>query len=233
MALHLGKTKRPPRPPVDTDVEGELGYFGLASWWSAMFTELQRAHIEEVFQSPNLPAGSRPLTTGRKRLGFRSAATLLTAVAGALRSESDDRTVAMEILHKAETRAKAEDDVIGLHFTYQGVIHQYCKWRDRLPEALDLIFGACYKQIAIAPEAAKTLHDRHPQAPLPIHAGFQLMAVLLDKEEAYEKAIEICKQARFQGWSGNWTWRIGCLAKKLGQRGDPVRQISSSGLGPI
>ena len=233
MALHLSKTKHPPGGPAATEVEGELGYFGLASWWSAVFTEPQRAHIEAAFHPRDLSAGSRPLTTGRKRLSFRSTAALLIAVAGSLRSEPDDRTVALEILRKAEERAKAEDDILGLHFTYQEVIHLYCKWRDRFPEAVDLIFGACHKQIAIAPEAAKALHEQYPQRALPIHAGFQMMAILLEKEESYGKAIEVCKQGRFQGWSGNWTWRIGCLAKKLGQRGGPVQPISPSGLGEI
>jgi len=233
MALHLGKTKRPPGMPVETEVEGELGYFGLASWWSAVFTEPQRARIEEVFRPPDLSAGSRPLTTGRKRLSFRSTAALLIAVAGSLRSKSDDRTLALEILRKAEERAKVEDDILGLHFTYQEVIHLYCKWRDHFPEALDLIFGACHKHIAIAPQAVKALHEQYPQRALPIHAGFQMMAILLEKEESYAKAIEICKQARFQEWSGNWTWRIGCLARKLSQLSNPVQSMSPSGLGPI
>jgi len=233
MALHLCKTKRPSDATEEPDVEGELGYFGLASWWSTVLTAAQRAHIEEKFQPSGLPPGSRPLTTGRKRLSLRSAAMLLTAVAGSLRSDPDDRTLALEILRKAEQRAKTEEDRLGLHFTYQETIHLYCKWRDRFFDALDLIFGACHKQIAMAPEVAQILHEQNPKSPLPIHAGFQMMVVLLEKEESYAQAIELCKQARFQGWKGNWTWRIGSLAKKLGQKGNPVQAMSPSGLGPL
>ncbi|UCD49234.1 MAG: hypothetical protein JSW27_17085 [Phycisphaerales bacterium] len=214
-------------------MKGELGYFGLASWWSTVFTADQRAHIEKEFQPAGLPPGSRPLTTGQKRLSFPSAATLLTAVAGSLRGNPKDRTLAAEMLHKAEQRAKTEDDRLGLHFTYQETIHLYCKWRDHFFDAPDLIFGACHKQIAMAPEVAQILHEQYPRNPLPIHAGFQMMVVLLEKEESYAKAIEVCKQARTQGWKGNWTWRIGCLAKKLGQQGNPVQAMSPSGLGPV
>lgn len=233
MALHLRRIKRFPYAAAETEVEGELGYFGLASWWSTVFTAGQRAHIEEKFQQSGLPPGSRPLTRGHKQLSFRSAATLLTAVASSLRDDPNDRTLAVEMLHKAEQRAKTEDDTLGLHFTYQEMIHLYCKWRDHFFDALDLIFGACHKQIAMASEVAQILHDQNPQSPLPLHAGFHMMAVLLEKEESYAKAIEVCKQARMQGWRGNWTWRVGSLAKKLGEQGNPVQAMSPSGLGPV
>lgn len=233
MALHLGKTKRLPDPSDETDVDGELGYFGLASWWTAVFTAEQRAHIEVVFQPPDLPADSRPLTKGHKELAYHSVATLLAAIAGSLRPIPDDRELALEILRKAEQRAKAENDIVGLHLAYQEMIHLYCKWRDHFFDAVDLIFGACHKQIAMAPEVAQVLRDQDPKTPLPIHAGFQMMVVLLEKEEAYAQAIELCKQARFQGWEGNWTWRIGSLAQKLGQQGNPVQNMSQSGLSDV
>ena len=166
-------------------------------------------------------------------MDVRSAAGLLTTLADCLRNQPDDRSLAMRILSKAEERAKAEDDVLALHLVYQEMARLHCRWINHFPEVLDLAFGACHKQIAIAPEAARALHEQRPRQPLPIHVGFQTLAILLDKEGSYAKAIEICKQARFQGWSGNWTWRIGCLAKKLSEHGNPVRSISPSGLGHI
>jgi len=222
-----------PDVQTEVEVEGELAYFGLASWWSGTFTGAERVRMEELFRPPGLPAEARPLTTGRKRLSFRTAAGLLTALAGFLRSEPGDRSLAMRVLAKAEERAKAEDDVLARHLVYQEIIRLHCRWRNRFPEAIDLIFGACHKQIALAPEAARAFAEQHPQQTLPIHAGFQMMAILLDQEESYARAIEMCKQARFQGWSGNWTWRIGSLAKKLSQRGNPVQNISKSGMSPL
>lgn len=233
MAVRMGILQRHPGIQTEVEVEGELAYFGLASWWSALFTKSERNHIEEAFQPPGLGTHARPLTTGHKQLSFRTAAGLLTALAADLRNETLDRTLALRVLAKAEERAKTEEDILGLHLTYQEMIRVHCRWRDRYPESLDLLFGVCHKQIAIAPEAAKAFGAQHPQQALPIHAGFQMMAILLEKEESYGRAIEICKQARFQGWSGSWTWRIGCLAKKLSARGDPVPSMSPSGLGPI
>ena len=144
-------------------VEGELGYFGLSNWWLSTFTKAQRAHVEGAFQTPGLPRAARPLTRGKKQLAFRSAAGLLTALAGSLRNAPEHRDVASHILAKAEERAKAEEDTLGLHFAYQEMIRLHFKWRDRFSDALDLIFGACHKQIAIAPRAAKTFRELYPE----------------------------------------------------------------------
>ena len=75
-----------------------------------------------------------------------------------------------------------------------------------------------------------TLRKKDEMTMLFVPAGEFMMGI---DREGMLYAIEICKQARFQGWSGNWTWRIGCLAKKLGQLGNPVQAISPSGLGQI
>ncbi len=212
---------------------GELGYFGLASWWSTLFTGTERDRIETRFQPPGLSPSARPLTAGRKRLQFGNAAALLTALAGYLRDDPADRNVAIRVLAKAEERARAQDDILALHWVCQEMIRLHCRWRDHFPDALNLIYGACHKQIAIAAKVALAFQHRRPGQVLPIHMGFQMMAVLLEQEGSYAQAIELCKQARFQGWSGNWTWRIGTLARKLAQHGDPVRHVSSSGLTPI
>lgn len=225
--------RRHPGTRTGVEVAGEVAYFGLVSWWSALFTEAERDRIETLFQPPGFSPSARPLTTGHKRLDFYSAAALLTALAGYLREDPADRDLAMRVLAKAEERAKGQDDILGLHLVYQEMIRLHCRWREQFPDAVDLICGACHKQIAIATRVAEVFQDKRPGQVLPLHMGFQMMAVVLEQEGSYAQAIELCKQARFQGWSGNWTWRIGCLARKLSERGNPVRTISPSGLGPV
>jgi hypothetical protein len=215
------------------EVEGELGYFGLGAWWSAVFTKAEQDYIEASFHPPGLPAGAKPLTTGRGQSNFRSAPILLTILAGCLRNVPQERHLASTVLAKAEERARAEDDVIGLHFVYQEMIHLHSKWRDYSLDGLDLTFGACHKQVAMSEAAAQAFRDLRPQEALPMHLGYQTMAVLLEKEGSYTKAIEICRQARDQGWSGNWTWRIGSLARKRDEQDCGVRYTSRSGMGPV
>ncbi|MBN1360147.1 MAG: hypothetical protein JW993_06125 [Sedimentisphaerales bacterium] len=233
MALRIGLFQHHPDTRTEFAGTAELAYFGLSNWWMSTFTKAERAHIEEFSRPHDAPPGSGPLTAQRRASAFSSAAGLLTALAGSLRNRAEDRTLAMRLLAKAEERAKAEVDVLALHMVYQETIRLHLRWRDDFPEGLDLLFGACYKQIAIAPDVAHVFRQQRPDQPLPTHAGFQVMAGLLEKDESYAQAIEMCKQARLQGWSGNWTWRIGSLARKLSQRGNPVQNMSRSGLGPL
>ena len=77
---------------------------------------------------------------------------------------------------------------------------------------------------------AQRLRERYPAKSLPIHLGYQQAAGILEKQGYYSRAIAICKQAQAEGWSGNWTWRIGRMAKKMSHM---PRSISPSGMTPI
>ncbi len=52
---------------------------------------------------------------------------------------------------------------------------------------------------------------------------------MLEQDEAYEPAIQLCKQAQAAGWAGNWSWYIQRMTRKLDER-NPVKSISSSGI---
>jgi len=215
---------------LPTEVQGELSCFGLGDWWQQTFAPAEQARIEAAYQRPGTSGGSRPLTTGSRSSAFQTAAGLLTAMAGQLRKESSDRALACKILAKAEDRALAEDDILGLHFTYQELIRLHYTWREQFADALDLAFAACYKQTRIAPRAAKAFHDLYPARALPVHVGYELMATILEKQGDCVQAVECCKQAQAEGWPGNWPWRIQRMARKLS---GPVTSISSSGITPI
>lgn len=215
------------------EIEGELGYFGLGGWWSSMFSGKEQDHIEAAFSAMILGAGPRPLTTGRGASTFRTATSLLVTVAASLRKAPGNRPLASKVLAEAERRAQAEDDVVGLHLVYQETIRLHSRWRDHFVDALNLTFGACHKQVAMAEMVANALAEQRPGKPLPMHLGFQKLVKLLEKEGSYNKAIEICKQARDQGWSGNWTYIIGSLAKKREEKDYSQKHISGSGIRPI
>ena len=66
--------------------------------------------------------------------------------------------------------------------------------------------------------------------PLPTHLGYLQASALLEQDEAYEPAIQLCKQAQAAGWNGNWSWRIQRLARKPYEKNPGVKPISSSGI---
>jgi len=208
---------------------GDLGYFGLGTWWLSAFSNAERQHLETALA----PAGSKSLIQGREPSTFATAAAFLVSLASHLSKKPEDRDLAARVLAKAEERALAENDLIGLHFVYQEMIHLQYKWRETFPDALNLVFAACHKQMQFAAQAAEALQEAFPQKPLPAHFGFQRTASTLENRKAYEQALEICRQAKGQGWAGNWIWRMQRITRKLHERGYPVVSMSSSGMSQI
>jgi hypothetical protein len=221
------------RPSQRTGIEGQLGYFGLGTWWTSTFSPTEREYIESASATLEPPAGVQPLTTGGGLSAFPTAAALLTVLADRLSNKPEDRSLARRVLAKAEERALAENDVFGLHFTYHQMIRLHSRWKEHFADALDLAFAACHKQIRLAPQVAKAFRERSPGETLPTHLGYLHAANTLEQRNAYLRAIEICRQAESEGWSGNWSWRIRRMAKKLPGRSGPFRSISESGMGPV
>ena len=124
----------------------------------------------------------------------------------------------------------AEGDILGRHGVYHQMIRLYTRWRNEFADAANLIFAACHKQIQLVPDAARAWRETHPDDPLPVHLGDLQASALLEQDEAYEPAIQLCKQAQAAGWGGNWPWYIQRMARKLDERNPELRSISSSGV---
>jgi hypothetical protein len=219
------------RRPLETT--GELGYFGLMGWWTSSFSAAERSYMETVFCVSGLPARAKPLTRDRGLVNYPTAASLLTVLADRLSEKVEDRGLAVKVLAQAEERALTEGDILGRYFGYHQMIRLYCKWKSEFANAADLIFAACHKQIQLAPDAAQMLRKLRPDKPLPTHLGYLQASVLLEQEGRYEPAIELCKRAQAEGWSGNWPWRIQRMARKMYEEGHPVKSVSSSGITPM
>jgi hypothetical protein len=212
------------------ETTGELGYFGLTGWWISSFSTAERDYMETAFCTSGLPAGAKPLTRDRGLVAFPTAAALLTVLADRLSEKPRDRALASRVLAQAEERALAEADILGRHFVYHQMIRLHTRWKGEFADAADLIFAACHKQIELAPDAAQALREMHPGEPLPIHLGYLQASVLLEQDEAYEPAIQLCKQAQAAGWNGNWSWRIQRMTRKLYEKNPLLKSISSSGI---
>jgi len=113
------------------------------------------------------------------------------------------------------------------------MIRVHLRWKEHFRDAADLAFAACHKQIRISAQAAQAFRARSSGKPLPVHLGHQHAATVLEQQDVCGRAIEICKQAQEEGWSGNWEWRIVRLAKRMHEKAGTVRTISASGMGPV
>jgi isopentenyl diphosphate isomerase/L-lactate dehydrogenase-like FMN-dependent dehydrogenase len=194
-----------------SSIEGPIGYFGLAEWWLATFTEAERKYIDSASSSPT---GGGPLTEGRISYSSGRAAQFLSALATNF-NRPGDRRIARMMLSKAEELAQAAASILDLHFVYMGMIKTYHADRDADPEALRLAVEACEKQIALAPESAKAWEREYPGDPLPAHTGYTQLAIVREKQRDFAEAINLSRLAMRQGWTGNWAQRIARNEKRL------------------
>jgi hypothetical protein len=215
------------------EVGGELGCFGLGSWWLSTFSAAQRQHMEAALQSPEMPVRARPLTRDRGLLPVQTAAGLLILLADKLGNQPQDRSLACCVLAKAEERALAGNDLLGLHSTYHQMIRIHLRWKGEFRDASDLAFAACHKQMQLSSQVAGIFRQRYPDRPLPVHLGYLHAASILEQQGGFSRAIEICRQAEAEGWSGDWSWRIQRMARRLHEQTPQMRPISHSGMGPV
>ena len=195
-------------------IEGELGYFGLGDWWLMTFTDKERDYIEKVYQPMSIGrSDDKPLTQGKIISTSETAVGLLAGLAGWFQKPAD-RSIAKRILEKAEELGSSNENILDLHFLYQGMIQSAYKARDTEPGALDTAIEACEKQIAIAPKAAKQFKREYPESTLPAHVGYTQLAIIREKQKDYLEAIRLASQAKKQGWNDDWDKRIErCQAK--------------------
>lgn len=199
-------------------IQGSIGYFGLEDWWLMTFSDVERRYIQATFQ----PLGSSgdSLTSGAISYASQTAVGLLWALAGWFQ-KPEDRAMAHKILDKAAELSK-DAPVLDVHFLYQQMIKTYYKDRDK-PGYMDRTVEACRRQIALAPSVATAMRADFPGA-LPRHVGYQQLAIILEKEKAYDEAIRVCDEARRTGWTGDWDKRIERCAARNEKAGASARR---------
>jgi tetratricopeptide (TPR) repeat protein len=203
-------------------IKGEIGYFSLGDWWLATFSDEERKHIVETTRLS--------LTSGETPWMEESAVWMLQGLAGWFAKEGE-RHIAYRMLEKAEELSKelpiaSKTAVLDCHFLYDQEINLYYKDRDK-PQYLEKAIEDCKKQIALAPKAATAFKAEFKADgfstsdglfPLPGHKGYEQLAIILEKQNNYKEAIEVCTQAEKQGWYGDWENRTERCKKKLAKQ---------------
>jgi hypothetical protein len=193
---------------MDYQMNGQIGYFGLTAWWFATFSPAERTYIESTFQPIGIPSGQNLLTTGKIEQASGTAGGLLGSLSSWFNKRPEDLDLALRILKKAEELSAVEHDVLSLHFAYQARIQLNYRWRAEVIGALDAAVEACKQQIGIAPQAAEALQKEFEGRPLPMHVGYEQLAILREKQCRFAEGIELCREAMQLEWAGTWEKRI-------------------------
>lgn len=97
-----------------------------------------------------------------------------------------------------------------LHLIYMFLISFFYKYREQ-DDCLDKAVECCNKQIAIAKRVKKALGDVE-------HHGYKQLAIIEKKQHNWSRVIELCNQAKQEGWAGDWDNRISEAEKALAKK---------------
>lgn len=100
------------------------------------------------------------------------------------------------------------------HLINNEKVKTYYQKVERESKEHDKIIKTCKDQIANAKKTADALLFANPNEPLPIHSGYNKLILILEKKREYKAIVELCQQAKEQGWQGDWSAKAKS-AKKL------------------
>lgn len=105
-------------------------------------------------------------------------------------------------------------DILDLHFATLERINEHYRQR-QIGDNYHQAIVSCRAQIKIQADAAKQFIKEYPNQPLPFHTGYNQLAIILEKEKKFHEALELAKEAKGNGWGGNWDARIIKLQGKV------------------
>ncbi len=100
------------------------------------------------------------------------------------------------------------------HFALANHCAVFYRWRDSVPGALEKAIAACEMCIAIHEQAA--MEAKEFFGSVPAHACFRQLRIIEEKRGNFDRAIELCEQAKAGGWADDWDKAIARIrAKKM------------------
>lgn len=141
------------------------------------------------------------------------ASSLLSGLSSWFKDRKHDH-IQFAILSECERRART---VLDRHSVYSQFIEYWYRLRDERDGARDQAITYCHWQISLSKDAAKAWRKQHGN-PLPSHVGFKQLAIIYEKDGHLTEAVELCRQAKKDGWAGDWDRRITRLSGKLAKR---------------
>jgi hypothetical protein len=191
-------------------VAGFIGHLGLSEWWFNTFTEDERNYIN--YRVRNMRAGPNALVEGTSITSTHpNVSSFLSNLTFWFRKPQDN-SIARRIALKAFELA---EDVEDIGWSLAWIIRLYYYARDQLPDALERVISACKQYIEIAPLLAEKHKKKYPRLSLGKHEGYNRYTILLEKSRNYSEAIQLCEEAKRQGWKGDWDKRIERCTKRL------------------
>jgi len=103
--------------------------------------------------------------------------------------------------------------ILDLHFAILALITEHYRKRQS-GDNYHMAIVCCRAQIKIQADVAKQFMKEYPSQLLPMHTGYIQLVIILEKENKFDEAIKLAKEAKANGWNGEWGKRIERLKGK-------------------
>ncbi len=204
----MGLFDRFKKPAKQPEVQGGIGYHGLADWWLNEFSEDERQLIEQRL-TPLFANETVTLTKGSPGDSFKADGSKIGAfdflrTLAAWFQRKDQVPLALKVLKKAR---EFDASPAEWHWYYSTFIEVRYKQRDDDPQALNDVIRACEEMIRIAPDVIKQwkheeeairarladFYHKSGQPPAeprsvvpPGHKGYQQLTIIRKKQKNLE-----------------------------------------------
>ncbi|MGH1529979.1 MULTISPECIES: tetratricopeptide repeat protein [Yersinia] len=195
---------------------GIISYVGLTDWWCEELTHDDREEIKEGYVP--FGAGDSSIDEGVViyRVGNDDKPVTKLRVLLDLLNSNCSYEVKKKIIDKGYSISRECHNPLDIHFFFGTAIAIEYRLRDEKEGALERSILACKSQIAVASKAkSKFKKNSYMQGILPSHQGFKQLAIILEKQNKFKEAINLCEKALKQGWSDDWQKRIERCSRKL------------------
>lgn len=122
------------------------------------------------------------LTSGHMRSTSNTSVAFLHTLAGWFQN-SEHRHIARKCLEKSESLTDNYTRPLDLHFLLSNKVSTLYKDRDNSPDGLEKAIEACNQHIDFAEDAKVAFEKEYHGQPLPSHAGFHQLAIVLEKQK--------------------------------------------------
>lgn len=178
-------------------VGGEIAYFGLTDWWNNILTQEERNIIRATYK-PMM--STHAIDQGNINYSSQSKLGFLGVLAGWLKKK-EYYDIGVKIILEGEKVLSECNDILDKHYFFLSAINVYYPSRNERTDALNAAISYCKRQIDISKKVKAALLKEYPTSPLPLHTGYKQLAIIYEKQERYEDAIQILNKALKEGWN--------------------------------
>lgn len=197
-------------------IGGIIKYLGLTDFWNS----LSKGEQDDLVRYYRGGLGADPNGSPIKGDINFSTQTPINYLSNILSWADSEKNyeLADKIIERGEESVKdGQGSYVDIHFFYQHAAECYYKQRDIRDDGIKKTVSYCMRDIELYPCYSKLFIKEYGSVPRIV--TFQRLAILLEKQGAYDEAIKVCRMALQYGLhdstKGGYEARIKKLEKKL------------------